>query len=233
MGFFRKITSALVDTGEADAPVDAAALEQELAAIRKAGGMLPAAPASGTVAPTPAPVAPAPAPVAGSTTITEGTPFSELYAKASVKPAVYTAEMLLQVLDRLKALPKDQVATMVAAMDEADDRWTVAEVLEDATQKRTALQAYTAALSSALAAAQASTNAAILAADDSFQEITKEVRAQIAELEKTLAEAKTATDAEKVAMTEQLAATSAAHTRETTRVTAEYERMGRILTSLK
>lgn len=67
-------------------------------------------------------------------------PLSTLYSEYGVPPSPYTAEQLLAVLDRLRAMPRDQILVAVEAMDEADDRWNVADVLLDAERKQAALQ---------------------------------------------------------------------------------------------
>jgi hypothetical protein len=65
-------------------------------------------------------------------------PLSELYQKAAKMRAVaHTAEQLLAILDGLAALPPEACPTSrCKAMDAADDRWTVADVLHRRARSR-------------------------------------------------------------------------------------------------
>ena len=82
-------------------------------------------------------------------------------------------------------------------------------------------------------AAEEAANASILQRDQQLAELAGEIRKQIAELEAALAEAKTASDTEKVEIQKNLTATKDAHTRETARVNLEIERLGRLQTLLQ
>jgi hypothetical protein len=236
MSFLKKALGALVemDNGDAadpapDKTMDSSALEKELAEIRKlTGAPTPAASSPPpTAAPTSTGTTPAP------TSIVEGVAFSDIYAKANVPSIPYTADMLLNVVDKLRAMPREQVIQMVNAMDDADDRWTVGDVLNDANLKRNALQGQITALGSTLKTAEETCNAKVMHAQTQLEAITTEIKAQIAALEQTLAEAKQEADQDKVAATAQLAATREAHARETARLGAEFERLGRLQSTLK
>lgn len=230
MGLWNTLKTALVDTGETspDGAVSPDDIEKELAELRRASSSGATSEDSTTRGPDPTPV-----PVV--TDIVEGVPFQDIYSNAKVPTAQYTAEQLITVVNKLqaKSVSKEQVISTIGAMDEADDRWTLGDVLNDSNLKRNAIQGYLTGMGASMKSVEDRTNALITNVDTKFGELTTEIRNQIAELEKALAEAKAESDGEKAEATKTLQATREAYTRETSRLNAEFERLAYLQTILK
>lgn len=225
MGFFKKVAGAFVEieqTGQEFAPVSTEDLDADAAALLaeiERG-------ATAEAAPPPAPRA------QESAELPLGLPFADIYARVGVPHSPYTAEMLLRVVDGLRALPPAQALAAVEAMDAADDRWTVGDVVGDADRKTDALSAMRGEMRQAVRAAEqlyASTTAAI---DKQLASTEEEIARQIAELEALRQEARQTAATERAAALSEMEATRQACTAEADRLEAEVSRLRQVRTFL-
>jgi hypothetical protein len=84
------------------------------------------------------PPAPAVAPLA--TQDVSSLSLEQIYAAAGVPASSYPAERLLRLIDGLKAMDDTTRRQAIAAMDAADDSWTIADPVADATTKIDAIE---------------------------------------------------------------------------------------------
>jgi len=224
-GFFKKVAGAFVELDQSSAstdPVSPDELNAEAAALLaeiEAG-------AESSAAPEPPP--PPPAPPAGDGRVEVGVPFDQLYARASVPTSPYTAEMLLRVAEGLKALPPAQALAAVEAMDAADDRWTVGDVLLDADRKMEALRAARKAVDAAVAGARSVHESTTRTIDEHLARTEETVRTQIAELEQIRKEARDVATTERAAALSEMEATRQAAAAEVDRLDVEIRRLGEV-----
>lgn len=172
--------------------------------------------------PPPAAVSLPPLPVAG---ITDERPLDALYAEAGVPTTAFPAEKLLKVLEGLAAMDLPVRRAAVAAMDAADDAWTIADPLLDASRKVAVLEAAKGRLDQTLTAAEAKAQADTEAQDAYAAEATRTIRAQIAELEATLAQELGAVGENKARILSELEGARAARTHQVARLQAEIQRL--------
>lgn len=261
-GFWKKVAGAFVEFDEAKAPPTQAAppssVEDDLASAERllrelnAGSSRSAEPAKGSArAADPFPPAggasaspPAAPPAAGgapaftpptgdgSGAITP-VPFADLYTGARVPPVHNTAEQMLAILDGLAAMPPEACRMAVTAMDAADDRWTVADVLVDARLKVEALAGYTAQVSERANAAVAKAEADRAAIDKGLAEAESAIQQQIAQLQAELASFQADASQERARIDAELAAVKEGVASEAARVQAEIARLGRVRTFLE
>lgn len=160
-------------------------------------------------------------------------PFADLYTGARV-PAVHnTAEQMLAILDGLAAMPPEACRMAVTAMDAADDRWTVADVLFDARLKVEALAGYTAQVSERANAAVAKADADRAAIDKGLAEAESAIQQQIAQLQAELASFQADASQERARIDAELQAVKEGVASEAARVQAEIARLGRVRTFLE
>ena len=225
MGFFKKVAGAFVEieeTGPELDPVSPDDLNAEAAALLaeiEAGASTEAAP--------PPPPPPPPADD-GEAHLQLGLPFEEIYARLGVPRSPYTAEMLLRVVEGLKALPAAQALAAVEAMDAADDRWSVGDVLGDADRKVMALSSMRDEMKNAIAQAEQLHAAQTQAIDTSLQATEDEISKQIAELEALRKEARETGATERAAALSDLEATRQACATEADRLDGEVKRLGQV-----
>lgn len=112
--------------------------------------------------------------------------FPEVYAAAGVPPSDYPAEQLLRLLEGLKAMDPATQRTVVAAMDAADDAWTIEDPIRDAEYKVQALAAHANALHAGVESANAETTKLITAVKQREEATVADIRAQIYGLEELM-----------------------------------------------
>jgi hypothetical protein len=181
------------------------------------------------VAEPPAPaLEPVPALPAAACVVAEQKPFDELYRGANVPASPFAAEKLLKLLDGLATMPMDVRKQMVKAMDEADDSWTIDDVVLDAQRKIKVLGGAKQAIAQQLAASARNAEEEAAAITHRQQDSAAQIRKQIADLNALL-------DRESTRATQSLAEISAklktnqeAGTREVARLDAEISRLGQI-----
>ena len=239
-GFFRKALGAFVEVDESqDGGDDSFSIEdlddeaRQLLADIEAGASTPppggayAAQSQAVVEATTQPSVPAPAP-APSATLATGVPFQDIYSSSGVPASPYSAEMLLRVADGLKALPLPQARAAVDAMDAADDRWTVGDVLLDAERKIGALRSVEGSMDAQRRAAEQQYETSVEAIDHQMDSAQTQIDAQIAELQSLLAEAKEIATVERAKALSELEATRAAASGEVARIQAEVARLQQV-----
>ncbi len=157
-----------------------------------------------------------------------GQDLPSIYAAAGVPDSPYSAEMLIRVAEGLRALPLAQARAAVDAMDSADDRWTVGDVMLDAERKIAALKGVEATMQGQRTEAEAAFERQSAAIDEVMAETQAEVQKQIAELEALLAEAQETATVERAKALSELEATRAACTGEISRLEAESKRLSQV-----
>lgn len=157
--------------------------------------------------------------------LTDDRSLPAIYAEAGISDIPFPVERLLKVLDGLSAMDSATRRTVVAAMDEADDTWSIHDVLLDASRKVGALGAARARLDRALAEAESRTEAELAAQDAFAEQATGAIRAQIAELEAALAEEIKGVGEQKSQIRVRLEAARAAHATQAARLDGEIERL--------
>lgn len=107
----------------------------------------------------------------------------QVYEAAGVPASAYPAEKLLRVLDGLKAMDQGTQRAAIAAMDAADDSWTIEDPIRDAEYKVQALAAHANGLRAGVEQAEAETMEAIAGVKQNEESIVADIRSQIANLE--------------------------------------------------
>lgn len=230
-GFFKKALGVFVDVDETaseGAEITAEDLDDEARALL-------AAIEGGASAPPPPPPAPGQAYAeqaathqAAAATLSAGQELPAIYAAAGVPDSPYSAEMLIRVAEGLRALPLPQARAAVEAMDAADDRWTVGDVMLDAERKIAALLGVEQGMDAQRSAAEATYEQQAASIDQALAETQAEVGKRIAELEALLAEAHEAATVERARALSELEATRAACSAEIKRLQSEAMRLGRV-----
>lgn len=231
-GFFKKALGAFVEVDESldeDSGLSVEDLDDEarqLLADIEAGARTPPPDAAYAAQSQAATTQPASAPA--SADLATGVPFPEIYATTGVPPSPYSAEMLLRVAEGLKALPLAQARAAVDAMDAADDRWTVGDVLLDAERKIGALRGVEGRMDAQRRAAEEQYDTSVAAIDREMGAAQTQIENQIAELQTLLAEAKELATIERAKALSELEATRAASSGEATRLQAEVARLQQV-----
>jgi hypothetical protein len=112
-----------------------------------------------------------------------GLSLEDVYAAAGVPPSPYPAEKLLRVLDGLRAMDQATQKAAIAAMDAADDSWTIEHPIRDAQHKAQALAAHADALRAGIERANAETIEQIDGVKKAEEATVADIRKQIADLE--------------------------------------------------
>ena len=133
-------------------------------------------------APAPTPTSPAGLPP----DIEEGTPLEDIYASSGVPATPYPAERLLKVLDGLRAMDATHQRAAVAAMDAADDTWSLEGVLADAAGKVVALKSHLGKLSETVTAAHAKEEFERANLAKEYEALCTTINQQMAELQEAL-----------------------------------------------
>ena len=129
------------------------------------------------------------APLANPASVADvsGLSLAQIYGNAGVAAASYPAERLLRLLDGLKAMEEGTRRQAIAAMDAADDTWTIADPLHDASLKIAAIEAHAATLRAGVTQAEQDTQMALGAVQQRQDTSVAEIKRQISELEGLLA----------------------------------------------
>jgi hypothetical protein len=178
-GFWKTMAGAFVQVeddgdGEAAVPADAD-ISAEMA---DTDALIASIEAETAQAPPPPAIDPGP--------VDEGLSLEDIYSKAGVPPSPFPAEKLLKVLDGLAAMPPETRRAAIAAMDGADDSWTVDDAVLDAQRKNDILQQARQGLVLQLQAAEADADAKVNEANTYLEEASKTIHEQIRELEELL-----------------------------------------------
>ena len=111
----------------------------------------------------------------------------EIYANEGVPPSVYPAERLLRLLDGLSSMEEPVRRTAIAAMDAADESWSIADPVADAGAKINALSTHAQRLQESLQALEAETQARVSEVNTRAEQAVGAIRKQIADLEALVA----------------------------------------------
>lgn len=242
-GFWRKVAGAFVEFEEGPGaprpPAPPPSIEAELASTEKLLQELSAGrSASSSAFPPPAAAPPPPASTSAPPTPTRassagaelpaGASFSDLYTAAKIAPVHHTAEQLLAILDGLAAMPPDACRLAVQAMDAADDRWTVADVLHDARAKVEVLAKAAGDLAQRGQQATDKARADQALVDSQLAEAETTIQQQIAQLQAELESFRAEAAQQRAQIEADLSAARDVVSRETTRVQGEIARLGRV-----
>lgn len=243
-GFWRKVAGAFVEFEEGPGaprpPAPPPSIEAELASTEKLLQELSAGrsasssafpPPAAAPPPPPASTSAPPPPTSASSTGAElpaGASFSDLYTAAKIAPVHHTAEQLLAILDGLAAMPPDACRLAVQAMDAADDRWTVADVLQDARAKVEVLAKAAGDLAQRGQQATDKARADQTLVDSQLAEAETTIQQQIAQLQAELESFRAEAAQQRAQIEADLSAARDVVSRETTRVQGEIARLGRV-----
>ncbi|TNE87965.1 MAG: hypothetical protein EP330_16895 [Deltaproteobacteria bacterium] len=172
------------EEGQGGAPSGDVDLDKLLAETRAMAGDIPDDLPEASEAPPAAPPMPPPPTVVPE--VDEGAPLADLYSEAGVPASPYTAEKLLKVMDGLAALAPNVRHAAIAAMDAAEDSWTIEDAVLDAQRKSDVLKSEAKRLTEVERAAEASAAAKTADAEKHLSEATETIRQQIAEMEQLL-----------------------------------------------
>ena len=109
--------------------------------------------------------------------------FGKIYADACVPESRYPAERLLRVLDGLSTLDEATRITTIKAIDVADESWTIADPVKDASLKAQALSNYAQQVQGLLQQRERATQARLEALRVKKEETLGSIRKQISDLE--------------------------------------------------
>ena len=112
--------------------------------------------------------------------------FDQVYKQASVPSSNYSAEKLIRLLDGLKAMDANTRKVAIAAMDAADETWTIQDPIDDAQQKIGALQSFQLAIANRVAVAEKQNSEKIQSINTRVEQATQEIKTQIKQLEELL-----------------------------------------------
>ena len=110
-------------------------------------------------------------------------PMPDAVPQASVGAPPVPASSLPSWLDMDEPIRRQ----VIAAMDAADDTWTIADPLHDASLKIAAIEAHAANLRAGLSVAEQETHAAVTGVQQRQESSASEIRRQISDLEGLLA----------------------------------------------
>jgi hypothetical protein len=241
-GFWKSVAGAFVEFEEpkrgaspGPASIDDTLASTEALLAELGGKGAPSRPPS-TSAPHAAPSAPPPprppTSSGNAAPLAEGAPLSELYQKAGVPTVAHTAEQMLAILDGLAALPPEAARVAIKAMDDADDRWSVGDVVTDARLKTDVLVGHVNELASHAQAAAAAATQEAAEVDRMLAEAEAEIQKQIAALQAELDQFRADAAARRAEIDQRLTAAREGAARDSGRVQAEIARLGRISTFL-
>ena len=202
------------------APTDPAEIERLL---QSALSEKPAA-AAPTASPPPPPVPSAPS---GAL---DGRTYADIYATSGAPASPYPAEKRLKVLDKLGEMDTTMRKTVVAALDAADESWTIEDPVIDARKKIEALRFAGVQVASDLKIAEDRTLTEVREQDTYLTDATTKIQAQIAELQALLQQEASAVATKKAEAESRLQAARAAAARETSRLEQESTRLNQIPT---
>ena len=150
--------------------------------------------------------------------IPEGLDVAEIYADANVVSSVYPYEKFVKLVDGLAALDDTAKKAALAAMDAADDTWTVGDIASDLINKRTALVQYQRDIEATVVHLEQQANTAIADTKAASDARVADMRAKISALEQAIQDEFQATGKTIGELHAQLAANKGAGERETQRI---------------
>ena len=114
-----------------------------------------------------------------------GTPLNlvDIYINEGVPPAVYPAERLLRLIGGLSAMDEAVRLTAIKAMDDADESWSIADPVNDASTKVKALAVHAQRLELSLQQLEQETQARVDEIRARQEQAVSAIRKQIADLE--------------------------------------------------
>ena len=107
----------------------------------------------------------------------------EIYSGEGVGPSAYPAERLLRLIDGLKAMDEPTRKMAIAAMDAADESWSINDPLSDAAAKVQALTRYAERLQQSLRQVESETQIRLDAVAARREQVVGDILKQIADLE--------------------------------------------------
>lgn len=107
----------------------------------------------------------------------------EIYACEGVPASAYPAERLLRVVDGLSAMDETTRNMAIKAIDAADESWTIADPLADATAKLKALEAHAERVQLNLQQLERETQGRLDGLRVRQEQVVGDIRKQMAELE--------------------------------------------------
>ncbi len=110
----------------------------------------------------------------------------QIYADAGVPACPFPAERLLRLIDGLAAMDDATRKAAIAAMDAADDTWTIDDPIGDARLKAQALEAYSHTLKANFDEQRATIEALHAQSVAEEETAVAQIRKQIADLERLL-----------------------------------------------
>lgn len=158
--------------------------------------------------------------MAVETLIPEGLDIADIYADANIGSSPYSYEKFVKLIDGLAALDDTAKKAALAAMDAADDTWTVGDISNDLAVKRAALVQYQRDIEATVVDLEEKATAAIAETKTQSDERVAAMRAQIAELEQNIQNEFQATGKTIGELHGQLAANKSAGERESQRIGA-------------
>lgn len=158
--------------------------------------------------------------MAVETLIPEGLDIADIYADANIGSSPYSYEKFVKLIDGLAALDDTAKKAALAAMDAADDTWTVGDISNDLAVKRAALVQYQRDIEATVVDLEGKATAAIADTKTLSDERVAAMRAQIAELEQNIQHEFQATGKTIGELHAQLAANKSAGERESQRIGA-------------
>ena len=158
--------------------------------------------------------------LAVDTVIPEGLDVADIYTDAGVVASVYPYEKFVKLVDGLAALDDSAKKAALAAMDAADDVWTVADIASDLVNKRIALVQYQRDIEATVVSLETKANAAIAERKMQSDAHVSEMRTQISALEQSIQDEFQATGTLIGELHAQLAANKSAGEREGQRIGA-------------
>lgn len=158
--------------------------------------------------------------MAVETLIPEGLDIADIYADANIGSSPYSYEKFVKLIDGLAALDDTAKKAALAAMDAADDTWTVGDISNDLAVKRAALVQYQRDIEATVVDLEEKATAAIAETKTQSDERVAAMRAQIAELEQNIQNEFQATGKTIGELHAQLAANKSAGERESQRIGA-------------
>ena len=150
--------------------------------------------------------------------IPEGLDVAEIYTDANVVSSVYPYEKFVKLVDGLAALDDTAKKAALAAMDAADDTWTVGDIASDLINKRTALVQYQRDIEATVVHLEEQANTTIADTKAASDARVADMRAKISALEQAIQDEFQATGKTIGELHAQLAANKGAGERETQRI---------------
>ena len=151
--------------------------------------------------------------------------FEQIYSQANIPPVSFPAERMLKVLEGLAGMDQSNRRAAIAAMDAADETWSIEGVIQDASQKAQALTQHLERMATTVSVAQeqdASQKAALIAQHGA---LCASIAEQIAQLQEAAQLAATDHACALAALEAKTASTMDASQQEQSRIQTEITRL--------